>query len=197
MTLSLCLARCFACAMLFAAVAWAQERPALEAILERLERVEKENRALAEEIRALREQLAAHSPSPAPITERMEVQERRVEEHAQTKVEAAEKLPVTLEGMVLMNAFVNTQPTGGAENPTILPAVSAQARNYGATLRQSTLGLRYRGASLAGGTFSGSISLDLFGGSTNALNHTLRLRTATVQIEWGSRRLMIGLLIKR
>jgi hypothetical protein len=179
-------------ALVFAAVAPAQNPPALDAILQRLERVEKENRALAEEIRALREQLAAVVPSAPPLTERVDVQERRVEELAQTKVEAAEKLPVTLEGMVLMNSFWNSQPTGGTENPTVVPAVSAQARTYGATLRQSTLGFRYRGSQVAGGTLSGNLSLDLFGGSANSLGHTLRLRIATVQIDWGTRRLMIG-----
>jgi hypothetical protein len=180
----------------FAAVAAAQDQAALTDIVERLQRLERENQAMAEEIRSLRARIAAFTPGTAPTTpplsERMDVQEQRVEDLAQTKVEAAEKLPVTLEGMVLMNTFWNSRPTAGSENPTMAPAASPQARTYGATFRQSTIGVRYRGPSVAGGRVSGAVSLDLFGGTTASLNHMLRLRTATVQIDWGTRRLMIG-----
>lgn len=185
--------QCLTSAAFCAVVVSAQTQPSLNDILQRLDRLEKENQALAEEIRALRAQLAGSAQAAAPpVTERLEVQERRVEEVAQTKVEAAEKLPVTLEGMVLMNSFWNSSPTAGSENPTLVPASSPQARVYGATFRQTTLGFRYRGPTVAGGKVSAAMSLDLFGGTTASLNHTLRLRTATVQIDWGNRRLMIG-----
>ena len=39
-------------------------------------------------------------------------------DQAQTKVEASQKLPITLTGMVLFNAWMNGRATGGAEFPT-------------------------------------------------------------------------------
>jgi hypothetical protein len=77
-------------------------------------------------VRALRAELAASRgtspptapPTAPPITERIEVVEQRVADQAQTKVEASQKLPITLTGMVLFNAWMNGRATGGAEFPT-------------------------------------------------------------------------------
>ncbi len=169
----------------------------LTQVLQRLDRLEKDNRTLAEEIQSLRTQLQAAGlsaqPDAPPLAERMEVAERRVEEQAQTKVESSQKLPLTLEGMVLMNTFWNTHDTAGAQNPTLLPSsTEGLPRTYGATLRQSLVGLRYRGPTLAGARLTGSMSLDLYGGTTQALNHLVRLRTATVELNWGKRFLLVG-----
>src|SRR5579862_8353270 len=88
----------------------------LQKILDRLDRLEAENHNLAQEVRMLREALAAsrtgqanppeqsqeaaaatpESPPSAPLTERVDVAERRIEEQAQTKVEASQRLPITL-----------------------------------------------------------------------------------------------------
>lgn len=127
--------------LLVPALLAAQERTDLQQILDRLERLEQENRNLASEVRALRDELAASrstaptaAPQPAeqaknqppeaaqpaaPLEERVAVQERRIEEQAQTKVEASQRLPITLTGMVLFNAFLNGRANGGAQNPTV------------------------------------------------------------------------------
>src|SRR5262245_4844349 len=62
----------------------------LQLILERLERLERQNRELMDEVRALRTELAEKQSPPAAsdqsvLAERIEVQERRLEEQAQTK----------------------------------------------------------------------------------------------------------------
>src|ERR1700736_5478977 len=93
----------------------AQEASDVQKILDRIDRLEQENRNLAAEVHSLREELLASRPNPAPanpppappLEERVDVQERRIEEQAQTKVEASQRYPITLTGMVLFNGFLN------------------------------------------------------------------------------------------
>src|SRR5260370_38848885 len=105
----------------------AQEKSEFQQIIERLDRLEQENRSLTDEVRALRTELAAHPNLPAPqdaaptdttapsppVEERLTIQERRADELAQTKVEASQRFPVTLTGMALFNAFLNGRPNVG------------------------------------------------------------------------------------
>src|ERR1700674_1739687 len=72
----------------------AQEKSEFQQIIDRLDRLEQENRSLADEVRALRAELAAHppgesaataapdvtAPPSAPIEERVNIQERRADE---------------------------------------------------------------------------------------------------------------------
>jgi uncharacterized membrane protein len=83
----------------------------LRQILDRLDRLEAQNQALTAEVRALREQLAARGGQPAPeptaeaaaptVEERLEVEETRTAEQAETKVETAHRLPLRIGGMAL------------------------------------------------------------------------------------------------
>ncbi len=162
----------------------------LKAIIERLDRLEQENRALREEMRSLRLELAAQRPatapesSSAPLTERVEVLESRTADLAQTKVETSSRFPLTITGMALFNAFYNTPNSGDAQYPTTASATPSAA-NAGGTLRQSIIGLRFQGpGSFAGAKISGSIYTDFFAGSDSSLNHLIRIRTATIQMEW-------------
>ena len=91
-------------------------------MIDRLDRLEAQNRELMDEIRALRQQLAESQPAPAPasaaqtaeaeappqpLKERVDVNERRIADLDQTKVSSEHRLPVTLTGMLLFNAFLN------------------------------------------------------------------------------------------
>ena len=175
---------------------------ALQQILDRLERLERENRNLAAEVRELRDQLAPRpaapqasaaqtAPSP-PLEERVAVNERRIEEQAQTKVEASQKFPLALTGMVLFNGFLNGRASGGLENPTTA-SFSPGAPVGGGTLAQSVVGLKYQGPRVGGGgQVSGALYMDFFGGSSSSLNHLLRMRTATVEIAWKNTSIMAG-----
>ena len=188
-------------ALLAPALALAQGAPELRQILDRLERLERANQQLAEEVHALRRELAAarpaeaKPPSEAPaepsVEERLAVQERRTEELAQTKVEAGHRLPVTLTGTLLFNAFWNGRYGGDAQYPLTAQA-SPGLRNAGGSLRQSIIGLRFDGPEIAGGQVSGNLYTDFFAGSANSLNHLLRLRTGTIQIDWKDTSLMAG-----
>src|SRR5579863_2161007 len=185
----------------------AQQKSDLQQVLDRLDRIEQENKDLAEQVRALRAELATSRSSPSasvpstataatpapPLEERVIVDESRIAEQAQTKVEASQKLPITLTGMVLFNAFLNGRANNGSEFPTIASPTSNSSAG-GATLSQSVVGMKFQGPEIfGGGRISGSAFLDAWGGTpSNSLNHLIRLRTATVEIDWKNTTILAG-----
>jgi len=189
----------------------AQNTPEMREILGRLDRLEKENQTLTDEVRSLRKELAAIHPAvleanqtvtssdgqaaPAeqqPTEDRLAVQQSRLDEVAQTKVESSQKFPIRITGMALFNAFVNGRNNNLADNPTVA-SLNPQDDTGGGTLRQSTIGLLFNGPqTFAGGKISGSFYMDFFGGSTASLGHLVRLRTAAINLDWTNTSVMIG-----
>ena len=187
----------------------AQTQPSLAGILERLDRLERENRALTAEVRALRAKIEVSAGSQAPadgqtvpdaippdtpaspgttLEEKVEIQGQRIDELAQTKVEAAQKFPIRITGMALFNAFENSRQSAGAQYPTVASAPGMSGA--GASVRQTILGLEYRGPqTLWGGTVQGNVYMDFAAGG-NVLD--LRMRTASVEIDWKNRSIMAG-----
>jgi hypothetical protein len=185
-----------------AALAWpflaGAQTPDLARVLERLDRLESENRQLAAEVAALRARLDAPvpvvagaelRPAEVPLDQRVEIQERRTEDLAQTKVETAQKFPLRLTGMALFNAYMNSRQSGGAQYPvTAQPTGPATS---GATVRQTVIGLEFRGpVAIGGGAVHGSVFMDFFAGANN---QTARIRTASMEIQWKTRSIMAGL----
>jgi len=184
----------------------AQSNADVQKVLERLDRIEAENRRLADEVRLLREELrrrtgageqatsatVAGSPEPVvPVGEAVAVNSARIEEMAQTKVESSQKLPLKITGMALFNAFMNGRNAGGVENPTTASLTPLSAA--GATMRQTVIGLQFQSPqTVLGASINGSVYMDLFGGTTASLNHLLRLRVATVELNWENRSFLIG-----
>ena len=179
-----------------------QQRSEMQQILERLDRLEQENRALMEEVRALRQELApdpeqpastkAAGQAPSPLQEQVAVEEHRTEELEQSKVESSQRLPVSLTGMLLFNAFLNGKGNGGFEYP-VTASSPTHDQVGGATLAQTVLGLKFQGPQIAGGgKVSGSLFMDFFGGTNSALNHLLRIRVATVQVDWKDQSFTVG-----
>jgi hypothetical protein len=178
-----------------------QSVPQVEQILNRLDQLEKDNQALLEEVRALRQQVSSlraplpeSSTAPARQTaeDRQTVAENRIDELAQTKVEASERFPIRITGMALFNASVNGRFNGDSENPLLASATPGQMTGDG-TLRQSTLGLLFNGPeTFWNGKISGSVYVDFFGGSTSSLDHLVRLRTAAIDIDWKNTSVMFG-----
>jgi hypothetical protein len=183
----------------------AQEKSEFQQIIERLDRLEQENRSLTNEVRALRAELAAHppgesavgappdatAPSP-PLEERAAIQERRADELAQTKVEASQRFPVTLTGMALFNAFLNGRASGGQQDP-LTASLSDNRSGGGASMSQSIIGLTFHGPQVwGGGQVNGALYMDLWGGSSSSLNHLVRMRVATVQIDWKNQTVVVG-----
>ncbi len=182
----------------------AQSSPDLSLILQRLDRLEQENRALLDEVRALRAEVSASHAVEAPnapdqlapegqltVQEQLTIHEHRIEELAQSKVEASQKLPVRLTGMALFNAFLDSRQNGGNDYPTI--AFAPGPNRAGATIRQSIIGLDFRGpGTLWGGRVHGSVYMDFFSG-TLPLSQTFRVRTGSIQIDWATRSVMVGM----
>jgi hypothetical protein len=181
------------------ALALAQQTTDNSALLERLDRLEQQNRAMADEIHALRVELTKRTPQPqvqpaveADIGEQVAVNQQRISDLSEVKVEAGQKFPVRLTGMALFNAFTNSAPTGGTENPVVVPPLGGGVTD-GATMRQSIVGLEFSGPrTIAGGKLSGSLYMDFFGGSTGTLNHLVRLRTGSIQMDWRNTTVMFG-----
>lgn len=178
-----------------------QQKSEMQQILDRLEHLEQDNRALMDEVRALRKELAAgreQAQAPAveqsqpPLEERVAVVERRAEELEQSKVASTQRLPVSLTGMVLFNAFLNGKSANGFQYP-VLAGATSRDQVGGATLAQTVLGLKFQGPQVpGGGTVSGSLFMDFFGGTTQSLNHLLRIRVGSVEVNWKNQSLMVG-----
>jgi hypothetical protein len=189
----------------------AQDKTELQQILERLDRLEQENHQLADEVHALRTELAAAKGQPpdkqpeaaqaaqaappapaAPLDERVQVAEQRVSDLSQEKVEASQRFPISLTGMVLFNTFLNSKNAAGDEDPVAASATSGPATN-GATLAQTVLGLRYQSPNaLWGAAVSGSVFFDFYGGDGTSLYQIARLRTAGIQLDWTNTSVMVG-----
>lgn len=201
--------------IMFAAPAYPQTAsPApdvtLKAILNRLDALEQQNRELTKEVHSLREELAgsrsvtplpaqqggsaptenaASATAEAPLEDRVARNEARIEEQAQTKVEASHKFPISLTGMILFNAFSNSQSSGGYENPELLTGPGRS----GATLRQTLLGFQFQGPHLPGnGRINGDFMMDFFSGSSYPNGSWLRIRRAAINLDWQNRAIMIG-----
>jgi len=119
----------------------------------------------------------------------------RVEEQQQTKVESASRYRVKLSGLILMNAF----STGGSVNVPALPNRATNAGrdgNFGATVRQSIVGLQVIGPTIAKGRTSANVSADFFGGfpqmSYGTTNGLVRLREAYGRIDWTNDSVLFG-----
>jgi hypothetical protein len=94
--------------------------------------------------------------------------------------------------MVLFNAFLNGKNAAGDADPTTVSATSGQATN-GATVGQTTLGLRYESPkALWGAAVNGSVFFDFYGGDGTSLGHIARLRTADIQFDWTNTSVMVG-----
>ncbi len=177
----------------------------LKSILDRLDHLEGENRAMADEIRALRAELGkarGETPAPTveaptatvspavPLDERVDIQGQRIEEQAQTKLESSQKFPIKLTGMMLVNAFMNSHQNGGFDYPTA--ALGSGNNRGGATVRQTMLGLQYYGPrTFLGGRVHGELFMDFYQGAA-PLTEWIRLRTGTIQVDWASRNLKVG-----
>jgi hypothetical protein len=119
------------------------------------------------------------------------VNERRISEQAQTKVEASQKFPISLNGMLLFNAFANSAPSAN-ENAGEYGLLTGPER-AGATMRQTLIGFDFQGPSLpGGGKVNASALMDFWGGYATPGSNWFRLRRADISLDWQNRSFTVG-----
>lgn len=187
----------------FAPLARAQQEQDIRQILERLDRLERQNTELRAQVQELRNQLASAGNPNAPSPETVEkladsvaVQAARIEEQAQSKVESLQRFPIRITGMALFNAFTNSRSEGAYFSP--IATSDGSARAAGGTLSQSILGLEFFGpGTFLGGKVRGNIQMDFYPytaaySAAPADGLTPHLRTGALTIDWGSRSITAG-----
>jgi hypothetical protein len=186
----------------------AQSASTLDAVVQRLEQMERQNAELREQLGLLRQELdhiKQMIPEGAPSTAaRIEALEEEVDLHAgllneqdQVKVEGSQRAPLRVTGMALFDLYANTRHGGTADYPGVAQ-VNRGPISSGGSLRGSVIGLAFESPkAVLGGQFHGSLLVDLFGGGasssvTGQLFLLPRLRTATVEGQWGTRSILVG-----
>jgi hypothetical protein len=132
----------------------------------------------------------------ASLEESSQLQNSKLNDQYQTKVESASKYRVRLSGIVLMNLFSNRGTTDTQDVPTYVTGPNVGSGNFGATLRQSEIGLEVFGPHVAGARISGSLQADFGGGFADTWNGVdsgvFRLRTASMHMDWQHTSLVVG-----
>ena len=122
----------------------------------------------------------------------------KIDEQYQTKVETASKYRARLSGIVLMNAFRNVGASDNLDLPDYAqPAASGVSQtSFGATLRQSEIGLEIFGPNLAGARSTANVQFDFFGGfpaTNNGVDFGItRLQTASLRLDWKNTSVIAG-----
>lgn len=136
------------------------------------------------------------------LQERQQTTEAQVKVHDQTKLESTSKYPLRVTGLILFNSFVNR---GIVDNIDLPEAALSNQNNTtgngsaGATMRQTILGLQGYGPKIAGARTSANIDFDFFAGlaySSYATSAgTVRMRTASVNLDWTNDSIQAGLVL--
>ena len=134
----------------------------------------------------------------ASLEEEYQLLSGKVDDQYQTKVESASKYRVRLSGIVLMNLVSNQGVVDSVDLPTLAYAQppGGSGGSFGATLRQSEIGLEAFGPTVAGAKTTADLQIDLAGGFPsvpNGINSGLvRLRTATMRMDWTNTSVVAG-----
>jgi hypothetical protein len=122
----------------------------------------------------------------------------KLNDQYQTKIESASKYRVRLSGIVLLNLFDNRGTSDSTDVPTwATPSGLLDPKgNFGASLRQSELGLEIFGPRLAGARTTGNLQFDFSGGFPNTFNGVnfglVRLRIASMRMDWEHTSMVAG-----
>jgi hypothetical protein len=122
----------------------------------------------------------------------------KIDEQYQTKVESASKYRARLHGIVLMNAFRNVGGANSLDFPDYAQPIDhgAPLATFGATLRQSELGLEIFGPNVFGARATANIQFDFAGGfpaTGNGENFGIvRLQTGNLRLDWGHTSIIAG-----
>ena len=136
------------------------------------------------------------------LQEQVEVNTAQLNEHAQTKVESGSRHRIRLSGLILANAYFNSDDSSLTDVPLVaLPAGAISRRNnFGATLRQTRIGLNFDGprlsAKLGAARVSAEAEFDFWGGTSGEVegdvSGSLRILTASARLDWERTSLIVG-----
>lgn len=176
---------------------------ALAATRQELEESQRQIQELRQELGQMRREsgvspaLPAQEPNEANspvqngsnLQERVEALEEEVKTQDQAKVESNSKYPLRINGLVLINGFINRGTVDNLDLPSVaLPSATGTSVNTGAGLRQSIIGIQGFGPRIASAKTSADVSFDFFGGLpySNYVSSAgiVRMRTASVHMDW-------------
>jgi len=115
-------------------------------------------------------------------------------------VTSATRLPVVIYGTALLNSFYNTSLNNNQDVPLFAGKQGSDPtggdKNFGMTVRQSRMGLRYTGPRVGGALLGGTVELDMFSGNATLPNSVgfdvPRLRLAYGRADWKDFSLVAG-----
>ena len=132
------------------------------------------------------------------MEEEQQLLSAKVDDQYQAKVESSSKYRVRLSGMALFNAFTTRGATDNFDEPDYATRRYGSEPNagFGATGRQSLVGLEVFGPDIAGARSSAELQMDFFGGfpstSYGITTGLVRLRTAGLRLDWDKTSLVAG-----
>ncbi len=142
------------------------------------------------------DQTASLETRVGALEESTQLTNSKVDDQYQTKVESASKYRLRLSGIVLLNLFNSHGQTDNLDVPSYVTGPSTGTGSFGATMRQSEIGLEVFGPTLAGAKTSGSLQADFSGGFPSTWNGVdsgiFRLRTASARMDWTNTSVVVG-----
>jgi len=106
------------------------------------------------------------------------------------------KRTVEFTGTVLMNGFYNSARTNNSDVPTFADLDTVGVTGASASLRQTRLGVFVTDPEVLGGSFTGELDLDFYGGQLAAAGNrtfpVVRLRRAIGTLQWSHLHVLLG-----
>lgn len=132
------------------------------------------------------------------LEENQQLLQTKISDQYQEKVESASKHRVILSGIALLNVFSNRGTVDNIDVPQVAQERGPLDSNavFGATVRQSSIGLDVFGPTLAGARTYGEVRADFFGGFPDAPDGAtagiMRIRTAAIHMDWSDTSIVAG-----
>jgi hypothetical protein len=134
----------------------------------------------------------------AKLEEDQQITDARTIEQSQTKVESGSKYRVRLSGIALLTMYDNRGGVDEEDVPqyAMQPTLVGSAGAFGASLRQSQIGIEAFGPDIAGARTSADVKFDFAGGFPDTPNGVstglVRLRTGTIRLDWANTSIVAG-----
>ncbi|MGA7089494.1 MAG: hypothetical protein WBX12_02330 [Candidatus Acidiferrales bacterium] len=134
----------------------------------------------------------------ARIEENQQLEDAKLRDQSQTRVESGAKYRLRLSGIVLFNLYSDRGSVDNQDFPQIAvpqPPLGSDA-SFGGSLRQSQIALDAFGPDILGAHTSANIKFDFAGGFPEAPNGVatglVRLRTGVIRLDWPNTSIIAG-----